>query len=304
MATKKIKVSQSTIDDIKRLGMTKSLELAGKNAGATQAGVTAEWREGVRRMYGDRRLALAEKGSPTAPLNYTSKSANQPAPKTAAYAQGKKGMTNSKSDYPATKKSGFHLTGKEVAGGAAALALLIATKGRSASMMTKGAAAAGKASAKAGVVAGKASSKVTGAVLKGKDLADLKAGQAAAKAGKMVTEAQWEAMKANAKARGINVRPNVKVKPKASQSVASVSGLTGLAGQLAERGTAALAKKKAAEAAAKAAAAKAAKAAAAKKAAAAAAKKPAPKLPPKVSTKKLAIAGTSATTITVPKKKK
>jgi hypothetical protein len=58
-APKKIKVSQSTIDDIKKLGMTKALKLAGMNKNAEQSGMTAEFAEGVRRMYGDRRYQAA-----------------------------------------------------------------------------------------------------------------------------------------------------------------------------------------------------------------------------------------------------
>ena len=56
---KKIKVSQSTIDDIKRLGMTKALKLAGQNKGAEQSGAVAEFAEGVRRMYGETRYQNA-----------------------------------------------------------------------------------------------------------------------------------------------------------------------------------------------------------------------------------------------------
>ena len=77
-APAKIKVSQSTINDIKKLGMTQSLKLAGMNAKAAQGGVAAEWNEGVRRMYGDRRYQNATRNSqpaapkaPTAP-RYTS----------------------------------------------------------------------------------------------------------------------------------------------------------------------------------------------------------------------------------------
>ena len=57
------RVSQSTINDIKRMGMKKALELAGRNASATQAGVTAEWAEGVRRMYGQARYDAAVKAA-------------------------------------------------------------------------------------------------------------------------------------------------------------------------------------------------------------------------------------------------
>ena len=53
------KVSQSTIDDIKRMGMTKALALAGKN-GKTSGGMAREFQEGVRRMYGAKRLEAAK----------------------------------------------------------------------------------------------------------------------------------------------------------------------------------------------------------------------------------------------------
>ena len=58
-APKPIKVSQRTIDDIKRLGMTQALKLAGANAGAEQSGEVAAFAEGVRRMYGERRYQAA-----------------------------------------------------------------------------------------------------------------------------------------------------------------------------------------------------------------------------------------------------
>ena len=56
---KRVRVSQETINDIKRLGMTKALALAGKNKGAFQDGKVAEFAEGVRRMYGERRYQKA-----------------------------------------------------------------------------------------------------------------------------------------------------------------------------------------------------------------------------------------------------
>jgi hypothetical protein len=55
----KVKVSQKTIDDIKKLGMTKALKLAGMNKGAEQSGLVGEFAEGVRRMYGERRYQAA-----------------------------------------------------------------------------------------------------------------------------------------------------------------------------------------------------------------------------------------------------
>jgi hypothetical protein len=56
---KKIKVSQSTINDIKRLGMKEALKLAKMNAKAEQAGLVAEYQEATRRLYGDRRFAAS-----------------------------------------------------------------------------------------------------------------------------------------------------------------------------------------------------------------------------------------------------
>lgn len=53
------RVSQATIDDIKRMGMTKALALAGKN-GKTSGGMAREFQEGVRRMYGAKRLEAAK----------------------------------------------------------------------------------------------------------------------------------------------------------------------------------------------------------------------------------------------------
>ena len=53
------KVSQKTIDSIKKLGMTEALKLAGKN-GKTSGGMAREFQEGVRRMYGAKRLEAAK----------------------------------------------------------------------------------------------------------------------------------------------------------------------------------------------------------------------------------------------------
>ena len=53
------KVSQSTIDSTKKMGMTEALKLAGKN-NKTSGGMAREFQEGVRRMYGANRLAAAK----------------------------------------------------------------------------------------------------------------------------------------------------------------------------------------------------------------------------------------------------
>jgi hypothetical protein len=58
-------VRQSTINDIKKMGMANALKLAGVN-GSTAGGAAREFQEGVRRMYGADRLAAAKaKYSPT-----------------------------------------------------------------------------------------------------------------------------------------------------------------------------------------------------------------------------------------------
>jgi hypothetical protein len=54
-----IKVSQSEINQIKKLGMKKSLEIAAGNKGSTYSGAVASFGEGVRRLYGDTRYQNA-----------------------------------------------------------------------------------------------------------------------------------------------------------------------------------------------------------------------------------------------------
>jgi hypothetical protein len=54
MAAKKIVVKQSTIDSIKKLGMTAALKKAGSSN-------NAEYLEGIKRMYGAKRLSAAQK---------------------------------------------------------------------------------------------------------------------------------------------------------------------------------------------------------------------------------------------------
>jgi len=54
-----IKVSQSEINQIKKLGMKKSLEIAAGNRGSTYSGAVASFGEGVRRLYGETRYQNA-----------------------------------------------------------------------------------------------------------------------------------------------------------------------------------------------------------------------------------------------------
>ena len=71
-----IKVSQSEINQIKKLGMKKALEIAAGNKGSTYSGAVASFGEGVRRLYGDTRYQDAvytPKASP-GPVGYLGKS--------------------------------------------------------------------------------------------------------------------------------------------------------------------------------------------------------------------------------------
>ena len=81
-----IKVSQSTIDSIKRLGMDKALKLAKMNAKAVQGGLVAEYMEATRRLYGEKRVAKA-----TAPKPKPASTKYSPAP----YKPKKSGGSNS-----------------------------------------------------------------------------------------------------------------------------------------------------------------------------------------------------------------
>ena len=54
-----IKVSQSEINQIKKLGMKKALEIAAGNRGSTYSGAVASFGEGVRRLYGETRYQNA-----------------------------------------------------------------------------------------------------------------------------------------------------------------------------------------------------------------------------------------------------
>ena len=128
------KVSQATIDSIKKMGMTEALKLAGKN-GKTSGGMAREFQEGVRRMYGAKRLEAAK--TKYAPVKSTSADA--------ARAGATKPMASKPSTKPAakpaTKTKNNSNFGKVVGGlyGAAALGVLAASKG-------KGVAAAAKLS--------------------------------------------------------------------------------------------------------------------------------------------------------------
>lgn len=120
------KVSQSTINDIKKMGMTKALALAGKN-GKTSGGMAREFQEGVRRMYGAKRLEAAK--AKYAPVK--SKSAD------AARAGATKPVATKPAAKPAAKGSSAATKAKVIGGTVAAIGLLAAGKGKGAALASK-----------------------------------------------------------------------------------------------------------------------------------------------------------------------
>ena len=130
------KVSQSTIDDIKRMGMTKALALAGKN-GKTSGGMAREFQEGVRRMYGAKRLEAAK-------AKY--------APSTAGKGRASAGMGGTTKPAPKPTKSNTKSNIiKGTLGTAAAVGVLAATKGKGLSAASKLAPAAVKSISKSAI---------------------------------------------------------------------------------------------------------------------------------------------------------
>jgi hypothetical protein len=189
-------VTQSTINSIKKMGMTEALKLAGKN-GKTSGGMAREFQEGVRRMYGAKRLEAAKaKYAPAEKPKFSTASrppmANKPTPKPAA-------KNNTKSNLL-----------KGVGGAVAGIGVLAASKG-------KGAAVAAKLSPAVGRVASSTVGKAvfgTGEKLTNKAFST--SGRVTAKAGRPVSQSQYEAMIAAAKAKGI--KPLVKAPAKSADA--------------------------------------------------------------------------------------
>ena len=104
-------VSAATIKDIKRMGMTAALKLAGTNA-KTSGGVAREFQEGVRRMYGADRLAAAKakygpaKASSADAARAGVRKPSKPVAKSADAARAAANKTSTKSAKPMAKKSG------------------------------------------------------------------------------------------------------------------------------------------------------------------------------------------------------
>lgn len=122
---KKIRVKQDMIDFIKAQGMTKALARAGKIKASGKAG-EAEFIEGVRRMYGARRLGEATKAA--APKMPTM---------TAPAGANKKPAGRMSKSAPAPKKSSGISTGAKITGGVAAAAALIASRGKATALASK-----------------------------------------------------------------------------------------------------------------------------------------------------------------------
>jgi hypothetical protein len=221
---KKVKVSQSTIDDIKRLGMSKALRLAKENSGAKQAGLVAEYQEATRRLYGDRRFAAATGSAPkkAAPKpanprqadNAASKKTKVENPKQADKALYKKPSTSyspAPMKTPAKKDNTKSNLLKGVAGTAAAVGIFALGRGKGAGLATKlapglmknkvaQALLTGEIKKAAPKVISKASTKASTAVMKAKDAAAVARGKSLASKGKYVSQSQYDAMSAAAKA--------------------------------------------------------------------------------------------------------
>ena len=198
------RVSQSTINDIKKMGMTKALALAGKN-GKTSGGMAREFQEGVRRMYGAKRLEAAKaKYAPAAKSADAARAgamAKKPASVTYKSADAARSAATKATTKPAAKPAAKSNTKsnlvKGTLGAAAAIGVLAASKGKGAGVAAKLSPAVGKL---ASSTAGKAIYG-TGEKLTNKSFSA--SGRLTAKAGKPVSQTQYEAMQAAAKAKGI-----------------------------------------------------------------------------------------------------
>lgn len=155
-----IKVSQKTIDEIKKMGMTKALKTASGSAAAARNNSDAsarEWNEGLRRLYGADKVGAmgnmtggpksantvtlkkpkgaytkgATKSGSTVTTSSKSASKSTPAKKTLAnYNNDTNKLPNNMSTAGKTKTPTKGLTPQKVAGTALGIAALVATKGK------------------------------------------------------------------------------------------------------------------------------------------------------------------------------
>jgi hypothetical protein len=201
MVMAKIKVSQKTINNIKGMGMTKTLESLKSigQPGGRNIAANKEFIEGARRMYGSRVDKYLPAKSSSADAARRSASGAKPATKAAVKSVSTKA--------PAKKSNNNSNIIKGTLGTAAALGVLAASKGKGASVAAKLSPAVGKF---ANSPAGKAIFG-TGEKLTTKGMAV--SGRMTAKAGKPVSQSQYDAMIEAAKAKGIKL-PAAKATPK------------------------------------------------------------------------------------------
>jgi hypothetical protein len=200
----KTKVSQGTIDQIKKMGMSKALgSVKGAAASSKDDSSAKAFAEGVRRLYGDKRYnaAVGKPAGKVAPRNAVmagkAEDSRGPAKKTGNFTYGSGNAPTSRGK----KKSGsgFTNTGRTVAGvGAAALTAVALKK-----LGPVGAAVAAKGAAQG--LAKTAGKLVPKEATASKALSV--SGRVAAKVKKPVTQSQFEAMKAEAARKGIKLAP-------------------------------------------------------------------------------------------------
>lgn len=144
--TKKVVVKQDMIDFIKTQGMTKALKRAGEIKASGKGG-EREFLEGVRRMYGQRRLDAATKGAgPKMPTMTAPKGANKkPANRLSKSAASIQTKVNSKPSASTTAKKSNNKVGLGITGAALATAALIASRGKATGLASKLSPAVGKA---------------------------------------------------------------------------------------------------------------------------------------------------------------
>jgi hypothetical protein len=189
-------VTQATINSIKKMGMTEALKLAGKN-NKTSGGMAREFQEGVRRMYGAKRLEAAKAKYAPAEKPKFSTASRPPVAKPKFSTASRPPVANKPTPKPAAKSNTRSNVVKGTLGAAAAVGVLAASKGRGASVAAKLSPAVGKFASSG---AGKA---IFGTGEKLTNKAFSTSGRVAAKAGKPVSQSQYEAMIASARAKGI-----------------------------------------------------------------------------------------------------
>ena len=90
-----VRVSQKTIDEIKKMGMTKALKtVAGASKASGMDASAKAWVEGVKRLYGANRVAAATKSTPK------SSSSSYPSPSSAGRNSSGMGSTSPKMPKP------------------------------------------------------------------------------------------------------------------------------------------------------------------------------------------------------------